>query len=198
MDKTGQGFSAPSLTVPHRGPHVPTTPKYKPAHHTNSKPRGDRDDHQRLANDIIKYNSQLIPDSPSRLPGESSFLNSPLSDTIKSRPKSSSDLDEEARRFPPKAHSPLTLGEEIPQRSKSSREFKRHPAPTQLMKSNSTQLTNVSQLTQSETGDHNVRSSKNEASEIGVDFDVDRAFRRNRYLSHQFGYLLLLGGNGNF
>lgn len=181
MDKTGadlsgQAFPRPVASI------VAKEPKFKPQNFLPSKPSGTREDRQRLANDIIKYNPQphLSMNSPSRLPGVSSFLDVSDRESIKLRPKSSSDLAEEARRFPPKAHSPLTLDDEIPQRAKSSRELKRQAVSSQLIKSNSTLLPN-SQLPRNET-EGEVRSSINATSEIGVDFDVDRAFRRNRLL----------------
>jgi hypothetical protein len=149
---------------------------------TKRKPTGDREDHQRLANDIIKYNSHLVTEPPI----QEKFAASPRRGEPKPRPKSSSDLEEEMARSSrslPRAASPPVLLHSLEEPSHPRLEPpRRGGASAHLSKSNTS---SVSQLTVSQPGgDPKERRSVDEnSSEIGIDFDVDRAFRRNRSLA---------------
>jgi hypothetical protein len=191
--------------------------KGKPSLFAKHKPTGDSEHHQRLANDIIKYNSQLFSE-PSPAPASSSPVPlpapapvpAPVPATVaahKPRPKSSSSSilggDETIAST---VHSPSghrsRSSQELKRSSASSQQRQRIPQPQQQLSGSSSSAT--SQLTLSR-GDKQ-RGTEREAndSEIGIDFDVDRAFRRNRsrpslpFPSPSFSLThLATGGNGS-
>lgn len=205
QDKMGQDpavpVAAPPLISKQQQPRALLTPKPKPKLLVKHKHKGDHENHQRLANDIIKINSQLFTDAIAPSPASSPVpipipAPSPLPEH-KLRPKSSSFLKEESLRHP---QSPVLHPEdELCHRSRSSQELrrasvrsaqeklKRIPASSnQLSGSNSSAVSQLSLNSHGSSGGGAKQpslftESVENDSEVGVDFDVDRAFRRNRF-----------------
>lgn len=178
---------------------LPTKPKIL----VDTKPKifGDREDHQRLANDIIKYNSTLIGNSPSK--SNQYISQSPSNKSNfqaqQPRPKSSNYIDDELSLNESHSRSNMELRsyedsdisdiENISHHFKSSRELKKNTYLHPKVNPQSVSIGGISQLTDSNNNQsilptnqvsNSTENIQRNSQEIGIDFDVDRAFRRNR------------------
>jgi hypothetical protein len=145
----------------------------------------EREDHQRLANDIIRYNSSLLQPhlskSPSPSPDQNSMIFSPGT-TFKQRPKSGNDvLDTIVHESLPQPRPPLLIRS---LEDSDSLESTHHLKNSQEIKKSNHILKSTDHSTSASVFELNTNAS------IGVDFDVDRAFRRNRSL-FLLNYLLI-------
>ena len=196
------------LSLPSKS-HLPESVTSKSRISVDTKPLksfGNRDDHQKLANDIIKYNSTIMANSPAK--NNQLVSQSPSSMNIihPQRPKSSNYIDDEINLSDSHSRPHLELRsyedsdvsdiENLSQHHlKSSRELKKNALSTSKSHSHSVsggfsqhidetpKVQNILSQPLDEikkqsvnTTDKNQQSSK----EVGIDFDVDRAFRRNR------------------